>query len=154
MKKILKSKKGVTLLEGLIALMLLGLVATGTFAVLLSTSRKASQPDIREELTLAVDGAMQMLQTYTSGNSWSSPFDHGLCNDPEENAPTATGTHYVNCLLPPICDRSDTEHNYIKYTIGSALTKPDSKLHSLDKETISGNAYEVTFEAQCNGFSL
>ena len=49
MKKILKSKKGVTILEGLIALALLALVATGTFAVLLSSSRKSSQPDIRED---------------------------------------------------------------------------------------------------------
>ena len=50
MKKLLKSKKGVTILEGLIALLLLAMISVGTFGVLLSTSRKSAQPDIREEM--------------------------------------------------------------------------------------------------------
>lgn len=54
-KYILKNKKGVTLLEGLIALALLAIVATGTFSVLLSASRKTSSPDMREELVFAVE---------------------------------------------------------------------------------------------------
>ena len=57
MKRILSKKTGVTILEGLIALGLLALVAAGTFGVLLSVSRKAGSPDIRESMILAVERA-------------------------------------------------------------------------------------------------
>lgn len=55
MKHILHNRKGVTVLEGLIALLLLSVVAVGTFGVLLSSSRKASIPDVREELMQSVE---------------------------------------------------------------------------------------------------
>ena len=46
----IKNKKGVTILEGLIALGLLAAVSVGIFGVLLSLSRKSYEPDIREEM--------------------------------------------------------------------------------------------------------
>ena len=76
-RKILKNRKGVTLLEGLIALVLLAMVTTGTFAVLLSTSRRSAQPDIREEMTFAVERAMNKLQTSTENGL---PAQKSLCH--------------------------------------------------------------------------
>ena len=52
---ILTNKKGVTLLEGMIAILLLSVVTIGTFGVVLSSSRKVSQPDIGEETALAIE---------------------------------------------------------------------------------------------------
>ena len=72
MKHLLKNKKGVTILEGLIALTLLAVVATGTFAVLLSASRKSSAPDIREEMAYAVDKAHNLLQGYVIHQGYNS----------------------------------------------------------------------------------
>lgn len=58
------NKKGVTLLEGLIALALLAMVAVGTFSVLLSSSRKSSGPDKYEEMLLAVERVHHGLQVF------------------------------------------------------------------------------------------
>ena len=58
------NKKGVTLLEGLIALALLAMVAVGTFSVLLSSSRKSSGPDKAEEMLLAIERAHHGLQVF------------------------------------------------------------------------------------------
>ena len=65
MKHILQNKRGVTLLEGLIALLLLAVIAVGTFGVLLSTSRRASDPDIRAEMILAVERAKNVVREAT-----------------------------------------------------------------------------------------
>lgn len=114
-KKFWKNKKGVTLLEGLIAMVLLAVVATGSFAVLLSASRKSSGPDIREELVLAVEKAHAQLQAYVFATDFSltkkdsfneemvpSAYRKGLCGN--DNSPLNTGTHNIKCLLPLICD--------------------------------------------------
>lgn len=121
-KNIIKNKRGVTLLEGLIALALLALVATGTFAVLLSASRKTSTPDLREELVFAVEKAHEQLQAYVYNTEFSlqakddknefyvpAAFREGLCGTaswlPHQDLnPLANGTHNISCLLPPICD--------------------------------------------------
>lgn len=122
-KHIIKNKKGVTLLEGLIALALLAIVATGTFAVLLSASRKTSAPDLREELVFAVEKAHEQLQAYVYNTDFTlqtkddknqyyvpDAFREGLCgtasiNPHRDTTPLANGTHNIACLLPPICDR-------------------------------------------------
>ncbi len=122
-KHIIKNKKGVTLLEGLIALALLAIVATGSFAVLLSASRKTSSPDMREELVFAVEKAHEQLQSYVYNTDFTlqskddkgnfyvpEAFREGLCgrarfNQTVDNNPLANGTHNISCLLPPICDR-------------------------------------------------
>lgn len=64
MKRIFKNKKGVTVLEGLIALLLLAMISVGTFSVLLSASRKSSQPDQREAMTLSMERAVHALQVF------------------------------------------------------------------------------------------
>ncbi|WP_428078558.1 type IV pilus modification PilV family protein [Candidatus Avelusimicrobium faecicola] len=121
-KKFWKSKKGVTLLEGLIAMVLLAVVATGSFAVLLSASRKSSGPDIREEMILAVEKAHMQLQAYVFSRDFTLTkkdsenedlvplaYQNGLCGHSgtmavDDTTPLASGTHNIKCLLPLICD--------------------------------------------------
>lgn len=84
MKSIFTNRKGVTVLEGLIALGLLALVATGTFSVLLSVSRKGTNPDMREEMIYAIEKAHNLLQGYilskteNYGNSVGALKRHSL----------------------------------------------------------------------------
>lgn len=128
MRKFLKSKKGVTLLEGLIALALLAIVATGSFAVLLSSSRKTSSPDLREELVLAVERAHEQLQAYVAYTGFAldtkrnekeivpAAFKDGLCgaariHAKKDDDPLGNGTHDIKCLLPPICDQGNVKEN-------------------------------------------
>ncbi len=152
MRRILKSKKGVTILEGLIALTLLALVATGTFAVLLSVSRKSSTPDIREEMILAVERASQRLQAFAfpvqsssntnlrgnwkwedvlcSGDNSSCTVssDHvyatGLCGDDTQMLSTSSNPHGINCMLPPICDSAQSSFQYTVETVTPPLPRP------------------------------
>jgi len=158
MKKIIGNKKGVTLLEGLIALLLLAMVATSTFAVLLSSSRKSEGPDIREEMALAVDRASNLLQTYIYANN--STFDsttmtqiqNGLCPSNPDLSPLSAGTHAINCLLPPICDASNNNSSF-SYTVGPKAFSDLS--YGQGKDTsVAKSGFTVTFNIQCNGYSL
>ena len=172
-RKFLKNKKGVTLLEGLIALLLLALVAAGTFAVLLSAARKSMGPDIREEMALAIEKASDLLQGYVYVNSdtisggTGNRFAKGLC-DPTivDAAPlSTTGSHDIKCLLPPICDRSNSSFTYtisVPTLHETNSSYPSGALKSADVMSDSGLAagytratpYRVVFDINCNGFSL
>ena len=127
---IFRNKKGVTVLEGLISLGLLSIVAVGIFGVLLSISRKTNEPDLREEVAMAVERAQEGLQLYagledmnTDVSMWTTPVGSnlvlptGLCsNDPDtsiiDNTPLALGVHQIDCLLPPICDPARSSFSY------------------------------------------
>lgn len=186
MRRILKSKKGVTILEGLIALTLLALVATGTFAVLLSTSRKSSTPDIREEMVLAVERASQRLQAFVSPSQTSSNtsargvwdwgdvlcdgedsscsvssghvYEMGLCgNDSQMLAVGGENAHRIDCMLPPICDRNQSEFWYEVETVTPPLprTQDQAKMEGSSTVDVSGQPlYQVDFYIKCNGFTL
>ena len=173
MKRILKSKKGVSLLEGLIALLLLALVATGTFGVLLSVSRKSSTPDIREEMILAIEKANQMLQPYIYPDTidaseefdddsyYEYMLDKDLCGF--DGSAITEGTHDIeSCLLPPICD---PDNSFFKYTVdietasvvSEYLKVPDlaqKENQSAADDVQNQQRYKIYFEIGCNGFTL
>ena len=75
---ILKNRKGVTLLEGMIAMLILAVVTVGTFGVVLSSTRNASQPNFREDSMLALEQihnfaqALSPLRDEYRENLWDS----------------------------------------------------------------------------------
>ena len=166
MKKILCKKTGVTVLEGLIALGLLALVAAGTFGVLLSVSRKASNPDIREAMILAVERAHEQLQMYTptmaslSNDSLPTELENGLCGN--DSSPLSISTkHYINCMLPPICDRNNNSEFYYQ----TGIQKVNMQIPFVNNYGTSGmvsnwgnsqyaTIRSVRFFIKCNGFIL
>ncbi|MBO5010843.1 MAG: hypothetical protein J6J74_04450 [Elusimicrobiaceae bacterium] len=156
MNRLLKNKKGVTILEGLIALGLLALVAGGTFGVLLSVSRKSSQPDIREEMLLAVERANEQLQMYASGTSSSdlpTEYQNGLCNNGDTSL--SSGTHDIKCMLPAICDPNNKSE--FSYTVVYKTLNPAGFPTANTYRTTGFNnaqTREVTFDITCNGFTL
>ena len=147
-------------MEGLIALLLLALIATGTFGVLLSTSRRSTQPDIREEMILAVERAMDKMQVYVYPTDYaygSLPADvkGGLCGD---SNPLADQEHDIACLLPPICNASNS---YFHYTItqvpGENMPHEKIRFEDLGSGTLYypvRSPYSIKFDIQCNGFKL
>ena len=181
--RFLKSKKGVTLLEGLIALMLLALVASASFAVLLSASRKSGGPDIREEMALAVERATKLLQAHVFAATPSdyNDYQNGLCGG-EASSTLSTGTHNINCMLPPICDRNNGSS--FSYTVSTVALKERtddigqenfSSYEVRDNDRLDGiqttddnvwgissglansfekPTYKVQFDITCNGFTL
>ncbi len=155
LKRILTKKTGVTLLEGLIALGLLALVAGGAFGVLLSVSRKSTQPDLREEMIWAVEQAHDLLQAYVAGVPEDGPFASGLCGGDDD--PLSSGNHTINCMLPAICDVSQSSFSYSvdsqsvsAQTVagtGNVLVQGSSPISSVALPQIS---YTIT----CNGYTL
>ncbi len=155
MKKILTSKAGVTILEGVIALGLLALVAGGAFGVLLSASRQNTQPDIREEMAWAVEQAHDKLKAYIGvedvGESAALPENlrEGLCGGDSAPLAATNEPHNISCLLPPICDASSSSFTY---DVENSFIVPSDKAEgTLDRFLRS---HEITFSIQCNGYKL
>lgn len=148
MNRFLKNKKGVTILEGLIALGLLAMVAGGTFGVLLSVSRKASQPDIREEMVLAVERANEQLQMYTGKFSNGDSHTSGLCGN--DTSPLSTDVHFITCMLPAICDvgKSSFSYKVENGALGSYSTV------STRQVSTPAAPKKISFTITCNGFTL
>ena len=143
--KLLQSQAGVTVLEGVIALGLLAVVTAGAFGVLASASRKSSQPDIREEMTLAVEKVKDWLQATDSSSSVQ------LCGDEAVGGPLALGEHNVKCMLPLVCDQNSTNSSFT-YSVSSQNIQ-DYHLINNDLER-TPEVRKVTFSITCNGYEL
>lgn len=146
-KRIVKNKWGVTLLEGLIAMGLLALVAAGTFGVLLSISRQSSTSDIREEMLLAIENATEQLQAGV-----------GLCGntgDPLAVSGDGTSWHSIDCMLPPVCDRNSSQAPFFFYqvTTDDTLKSYLPGGHTQEQEA-AVTVRNIKFWIQCNGFTL
>lgn len=170
LKRVLTKKKGVTILEGLIALGLLALVAAGTFGVLLSVARKSGAPDIREEMVLAVERANDQLQMYSSGivsgmtnSKLYEQYANGMCGGSlipaevkvSDSSPMSLGPHNIKCMLPPLCDYSNSTFTYTvreasftthNYGVSNMVTDYASAFPTKGRQ--------VTFNITCNGFTL
>ena len=156
MMKILNNKAGITVLEGIIALGLLAVVTAGAFGVLVSASRKSSQPDMREEMALTIENTKNLLRMYSTSEEFSvadsyldSRFDHGLCEN--EFGALLTGEKSIKCMLPQICDKGNDKSNFT-YTVGS-LQDVNHHLANADIET-TPQVRMVTFNMACNGYEL
>ena len=171
LKRIFRKRKGVTILEGLISLGLLALVASGTFGVLLSISRQASSPDIREEMVWAVERAHEQLQMYaaqihTTNNNVPISLANGLCGNPLSN----TTSHDIKCMLPAICDASNSSFTYsvtsntvsvAERSYANSYTSTSPYGYEMVGMVAGGSAGESTarvrkieFSITCNGFTL
>jgi len=136
MRNLFTDTKGVTLLEGLIALLLLAVVAVGTFSVLLSVSRQPAQPDIQEEMLFAVERANNLLQLYTyflgTSDDNSPHTNTRIINQLQHyfgTTPLSVGVHNstnLRKLLPVICDRDDTNNS--PSTLTYTVTREDVNL--------------------------
>ena len=148
--KLLKSKAGVTVLEGIIALGLLAVVTAGAFGVLLSAARKSTQPDMREEMVMAVEKAKDMLQMYVNPAGYSASPDStvlyptGLCGG--DATPLRVGTHNIKCTLPPICDKATSSFSYTVAEKGMPFT--------VEGEGDNVKLLSISFSISCNGYEL
>lgn len=160
MKRILKNKWGVTLLEGVIALGLLALAAGATFGVLLSVSRKSTRPDLQEEMLWAVERAHSSLQLYVGQpeNISSTNLPQGLCGD--DNTPLSTsGTHTITCMLPAICDKNNSSFTYkvnsASYTlINAEALSVTAGFRATNSTNANWTGKNISFQITCNGFTL
>lgn len=170
LKRVLTKKKGVTILEGLIALGLLALVAAGTFGVLLSVARKSGAPDIREEMVLAVERANDQLQMYSSGivsgmtnSKLYEQYAKGMCGGSlipaevkvSDSSPMELGSHNIKCMLPPLCDYSNSTFTYtVREASFTTHNYGASNMVTDYASAFPTKGRQVTFNITCNGFTL
>lgn len=170
LKRVLTKKKGVTILEGLIALGLLALVAAGTFGVLLSVARKSGAPDIREEMVLAVERANDQLQMYSSGivsgmtnSKLYEQYANGMCGGSlipaevkvSDSSPMSIGSHDIKCMLPPLCDYSNSTFTYtVREASFTTHNYGASNMVTDYASAFPTKGRQVTFNITCNGFTL
>ena len=160
MKNILKNRKGVTLLEGLIALGLLAVVTAGTFGLLLSMAR-TSQGDLREEMVWAVERANERLQMYVGLSNDDiddlPEEERFLCSTDTYPHPLAEGTnHNIQCMLPPVCDANNSSFVYsVNDSISLAPTTVLPQNDRVDNmNTVDYTYKKIHFSITCNGFKL
>lgn len=170
LKRVLTKKKGVTILEGLIALGLLALVAAGTFGVLLSVARKSGAPDIREEMVLAVERANDQLQMYSSGivsgmtnSKLYEQYANGMCGGSlipaevkvSDSSPMSLGSHDIKCMLPTLCDYSNSTFTYtVREASFTTHNYGGSNMVTDYASAFPTKGRQVTFNITCNGFTL
>lgn len=172
MKFLLTNKKGVTILEGLIALLLLAMVSVGTFGVLLSTSRKAAKPDIEEEMLLTVEKTRDLLQIYSfymlddstlQSDTHAAVIEavrQALCVEDTSTNPLSTGEHTVTCMLPTICDANNSSFSYTvsDSTVSASAfwSKYGDNGHENSTDFGSGSvpSRQILFNISCNGYTL
>lgn len=170
LKRVLTKKKGVTILEGLIALGLLALVAAGTFGVLLSVARKSGAPDIREEMVLAVERANDQLQMYSSGivsgmtnSKLYEQYANGMCGGSlipaqvkvSDSSPMSLGPHNIKCMLPSLCDYSNSTFTYtVREASFTTHNYGASNMVTDYASAFPTKGRQVTFNITCNGFTL
>lgn len=160
MKTVVSNKKGVTLLEGLIAMGLLALVATGTFGVLLSVSHQTLKPDIREEMALAIEKVNDQLHAYSQNMDENlTENTTKLCAQDLQTSPLDNGEHDIACLLPVICDSAASSFSYTvaapaNLEFGGDTEHPHVLAENYIDNTTSSKWRQITFSITCNGFTL
>jgi prepilin-type N-terminal cleavage/methylation domain-containing protein len=103
------SKKGFTLIEVIVAILVAAIAVVAIFAVILSAFRSAPKSDQKETAGLTIRQAAERLKAYVADqNAWTQEFPsslpRNLCSDTPTNddgnrAPFASGEHNVSCLL-------------------------------------------------------
>ena len=155
MNRFLKNKKGVTLLEGLIAIGLLAMVSVSTFSVLLSISRRAKQPDLREDMLLSIEKTNAELQKLTTQQDLTL-LD--ICSDD-----LIGSTHSAYCKAPITCtilgnlfgDFTYTvEDNSLESKITGLLPDEDQRTMSSEEKAQVFGTKKTTFNITCQGSNV
>ena len=147
MKRFFQNRKGVTLLEGLIAMLLLAVVATGTFGALLSVSRKSNASDMRAEMIAAISQVKHEMKA----NKAHLPY-----NANDEKYCSGGSVYNLNCYLPPICDRNNSSFTFAYNAESDPKTLPFTNT-DLDTNVIASRQVPtsmISFYITCNGFTL
>ena len=120
----MKNIKGYTIIEAVIAMLLVSVVVGGIFSALMASRRAIIDPSYKEEMVFAVESANNLLKNYitTDQTKVSDDLRGGLCDDGTVNA-LSVGVHEIDCLLPPVCQSGVSSFSYTVSDV--AVTVPD-----------------------------
>lgn len=131
------NKKGFTLAEALIAMMLVAVMAAGIITALMATKRAIVSPSNREEMMLAIEKASSLLQGDQAICNISASDKLALTPNCNLDSPNALDCHNINCLLPRSCA---TTGDYFVYTISNVGNDTEQKF--------------INFKIKCDGETI
>ncbi|MBR1981021.1 hypothetical protein [Candidatus Proelusimicrobium excrementi] len=97
------NKKGYTIVEGIIAMLLVAIMVGGIFTALMASRRAIIEPSYREEMLYAVESLSNQLKNYVDAEGAVA----SLCGS---TTPLENGDHDCSSMLPDVC-RTDGGYN-------------------------------------------
>jgi type II secretory pathway pseudopilin PulG len=101
--EVMKKRKGQSLIEVTVAVLISAVTATGIFSVILSTKYSHTRADTRESAAIVFRGAQEYLKPYVSVAAYDSSYAATFLpnnNIYGENVwALSTGRHYMNFIL-------------------------------------------------------
>lgn len=139
------NKKGFTLAEALIAMLLVAVMAAGIITALMATKRSIIAPSNREDMILAIERASSLIKTNNLPSECAisnalTPTSTTTC-DLTSNPIKYTGCHDIRSCLGPRSCQNTTAGDYFVYSV-------------TDVGGSSQNEKIVSFRIQCEGQSI
>lgn len=113
------NKKGYTIVEGIIAMLLVAIMVGAIFSALMASRRAIVEPSYREEMMYTVESLANSIKNYVDMES--GDLDP-LCGS---TTPLENGEHDCSELLPDVCKTGGGYNSSLKYTV-SGLSVSDN----------------------------
>ena len=117
----LKNKKGFTIIESVIAMLLVAIIVGGVFAALMAARRALIEPSYKEDMVYAAETVNNWLKTNVSGiEGMEDGAGNGPCNN--NSSPLSAGAHTCNNRLPEACrDGSSLTYTVLNFPVPDDL---------------------------------
>lgn len=131
------NKKGYTIVEGIIAMLLVAIMVGGIFTALMASRRAIIEPSYREEMLYTVESLSNQLKNYVDaeGNLDS------LCGSTD---PLSNGDHDCSSMLPDVCKTGDGYNSSLTYNVSGIAVNADGG-------SFSPAVNQIKIKIVCNG---
>lgn len=133
------NKRGFTLAEALVAMLLVAIMAAGIITALMATKRAIIAPSNREEMIMAVERASTLLQHGTLPQACGTADADKLTLTPDCTLGTGDNCHNINCLRPRSCQNAG---DFFVYSVNSVNNGGEQ------------GDIMITFKIQCAGQTI
>lgn len=115
----IKNNKGYTMMESVVAMLLISIIVGGVFSALMASRRAIIEPSAREDMVYAVETVSNRLKAAVDGTvSSNNGAKDSICG--KESTPLRiNSTEYkADCFLPDVCaEDSEIFYKITKHTV-------------------------------------
>ncbi len=139
------NNKGYTILESVIAMLLVAIIVGGIFSSLMAARRSIMEPSYREEMMYAVESANNLLKNFVDNNTNNlDEIKAELCQEGALDL-LSLDDHPINCRLPYVCDPAKSKFLYTVTEEELSVTTSDDGV-SLPPVKVR----KIVFDITCN----
>lgn len=131
------NKKGYTIVEGIIAMLLVAIMVGGIFTALMASRRAIIEPSYREEMLYTVESLSNQLKNYVDAEGAVA----SLCGS---TTPLSNGEHDCSSMLPDVCRTDGDYDSSLIYTVTGIAAQDDSG-------GFSPTVNQIKINIVCNG---